>query len=163
MNKTLIFLDKISDFAIAKGKKLSLIIIRLIYKIFLAGGYLFWLIVALYFVFDKIFDDPPSHKLPGNYIIWQQADSGLGYISDRQKDPVLKDIEKFGFCGQYVYGSIDGGKDFVLDTKSGRLSISYSSKIMDGIDFSKYRTEEITEIIENRKGNIHGIGWKKCY
>lgn len=161
MNKTLVFLDKISDFAIYKGRKLALIIIRLIYKIFLAGGYLFWLIVVLYFVFAKFFDDPPSHKLPGNYIIWQQADSGLGSISDRKKKTVLKDIEKFGFCGQYVYGSTYGDMNFVLDTKSGRLSTS--SKIMDGIDFSKYRTEELTEIIENRKGNLHGIGWKKCY
>ena len=139
--------------------------LRLAYKVFLAGGYVFWGIILIYIsLLVCSFVVEYSYDLPGGYTIAKHEWDSRSEIRDSNRKTVLTDVYSFGFCGHYVYGDYDGINglsDFVIDTTSGR--ILKDSQKMDGIDFSKYNTEQFEVIDELRYHETKGIGWKKCY
>ena len=144
-------------------KKLSLF--SVLYKIFLAGGYVFGFLIFVYLALQACYLlIDLSYDLPGKYTISKKYLEEMSKIRNANKETVLEDVFEFGFCGKYVYGSYyssTGYSDFVIDTESGRIE-EYSRK-MDGIDFRKYPAEQQIAVDEARYYDTKGIGWKNCY
>ena len=112
----------------SEKKKISLF--KILYKIFLAGGYIFYFFAAAAAILFIMFKDAPArHSLPGNYIIMQAKNQDFSSIISSKKETVLDHVREFGFCSHYVYGMTKDFKDFVLNTKTGEIAVP--AKTMD--------------------------------
>ena len=137
--------------------------LHILHKIFISGGYIFWLAVSLLLIFNvyHYFFDKITIRLPEGYSI--SASSGNMKTSTIYNDSGKKLITGnlvFGTCGPFIYG-MDSNADnnyFLINTRDkniillSSLPASFLGKRMAGIE----------QITDRFNGDIRRISFKSC-